>query len=116
MPGHTCWPSTGGVALALPKDYSRTTLGVEVSFLALLSHLEAAAWTRDDSSAALAAAGREAAFLDEQPLSWVSCLASRVEAEASSHFWPALLALLESHLRMDRDYLRELMSGLADRT
>lgn len=98
-----------------PKGLQPDYIGVEVSFLASLSHLEAAAWARDDSSAALAAAAREAAFLDEHPLSWVSGLVSRVAAEAYSPFWPALLALLESHLRVDRDYLGELLGGLAPR-
>ncbi len=98
-----------------PKGLQPDYIGVEVSFLSFLSHLEAVAWVRDDSSAALAAAGREADFLDEHPLSWVNGLVSRVAAEAFSPFWPALLTLLGSHLRMDRDYLGELLGGLAPR-
>ena len=102
-------------SFSTPKGLQPDYIGVEASFLALLSYLEAAAWARDDSSAALAAAGWEADFLDEHPLSWVNGLVSRVAAEAFSPFWPALLALLESHLRMDRNYLGELLGGLAPR-
>ena len=97
------------VSFGIPKGLQPDYIGVEVSFLASLSNLEAEAWTRDDPSAALATAGLEVAFLDGHPLSWIGSLVHRVEAEASGSFWPALLATLEGHLRIDREYLEELL-------
>lgn len=97
---------------SVPPDF----LGNELGFLEFLASLEAQAWQQDDGRSVLALAEAQLAFLDDHIGRWIGPLQEAVRSEASSGFWAAMLALTETHLQMEREYLQQLLDpGAGDR-
>ena len=97
---------------SVPPDF----LGNELGFLEFLVSQEAQAWQQDDGRSALALAEAQLAFLDNHVRRWIGPLQEAVRPEVSSGFWAAMLALTETHLQMEREYLQQLLdSGAGDR-
>lgn len=85
-------------------------LGNELAFLGFLAGREATAWRLGDRAAATSAAEQQRSFIDAHTGRWIGWLRERVQSEAAHPFWPAVLALAEAHLQMEREYLGELLT------
>ena len=85
-----------------PPDH----LGVELRFMALLCHSEAAALSTGEWAEAAAFSRRQQSFLDQHLLQWVPRYLDALQADARHPFYRSLATVTATVLDQDRDAIQ----------